>query len=163
MALIIEDGSGKPDAQAYVSVAEVNAYAALYGLGSPVITDANIMRATQFLEGNYFTRWIGLKRTENQALSWPRGFATRRDGWNVSESIVPKEVKDASCALAIRANSNPDLMPDISRSDNAIEEQIGPIRVRYAPFAQTVTIFRDIEIILRPIVSPLNAGKILRV
>jgi hypothetical protein len=144
-------------------VAEVAAYATLYGIHPSHVTDADIMRATQFLEGNYFTRWIGLKRTENQALSWPRGFATRRDGWNVSESIVPKEVKDASCALALRARSTPNLFPDISRSDNAIEEQIGPIRVKYAPFTQTVTIYRDIEFILRPIVSPLNSGKILRV
>jgi hypothetical protein len=163
MALIIEDGSGKPDAQAYVSLEEVFAYADLYGFTPSYVTEGDIMRATQFLEGNYFTRWIGLKRTENQSLSWPRGFATRRDGWNVSESIVPKEVKDASCALAIRANREPNLMPDISRSDNAIEEQIGPIRVKYAPNTQTVTIFRDIEVILRPIVSPLNSGKILRV
>lgn len=163
MALIIEDGSGKENAQAYVTPADVLAYANLYGLGNGHVQDGEIMRATQFLEGNFYARWVGIKKTEKQSLSWPRAYATRQDGWIVSESVVPVEVKNASCALAIRAKTTQNLIPDVTRSDNAIEEQIGPIRVKYAPNAQVVTLFRDIEFILFPIILPRTSGKILRV
>jgi hypothetical protein len=163
VTLVIEDGSGKENAQSYVDVADVLAYATLYGLGTPAVTSGDIMRAMQFFESYFFGRWVGLKQTDKQALSWPRAFAVRRDGWGIESNFIPVEVKNAASALAIRATTTQNLFPDISRGDQAIEEQIGPIRVKYATNTPVVTVFRDIEFIVRPLVTPLTAGKIHRV
>ena len=163
MALVIEDGSGKPNAQSYVSVADVVAYADLYGLSHSHVTEPVVMRAMRYLEGHYFERWIGLKKTEEQALAWPRAWATRPDGYTQNESTIPIEVKNAVCALAIRATPNVDLSPDITRADSTLEEEVGPIRVRYKSSAPTVTIYRDVELMLRPVLALNgNSGKIFR-
>jgi hypothetical protein len=151
MALVIEDGSAKPDAQSYVSVADVVTYATLYGFSHAHVDEAVVMRAMRYLEGAYFERWIGLKRTEEQALSWPRAWATRQDGYTNLESAIPVEVKNAVCALAIRSTTGVNHSPDISRSDVAIEEEIGPIRVKYATNAPRVTVYRDIDLMLKPV------------
>lgn len=162
MALVIEDGSGKTNSQSYVTVAEVQAYAALYGLSPSGASEADIMKAMRYLEGAFYDRWVGLKKTEEQALSWPRAYAARRDGWTIRESEIPKEVKDAVCILALRSRDSENLLPDITRSDSVIEEQIGPIRVKYADNARVTTLYRDVEIVIKPIVSPLGFPKISR-
>lgn len=162
MALIIEDGTAKPNAQAYVTSAEVAAYARLYGLAPPTSADADIMKAMRYLEGYYYERWIGVKRTEEQSLSWPRAYAVRMDGWTVEESEIPKEVKDAVCALALRSRDGDNLIPDLTRGDSVLEEQIGPLRVKYASNARTIPIYRDIEFILKPIVRPMGFPTIVR-
>lgn len=163
MALVIEDGSGKTNAQSYVSVADVQSYATLYGLSSAHVTEAVVMRAMRYLEGNYLARWIGVKKTEEQALSWPRAWATRRDGYTQGESIIPVEVKNAVCALAIRSTSDVDLSPDITRDSTTLEEEVGPLRVKYAANSPVVAIFRDVELILRPVILfGGNSGKVMR-
>jgi hypothetical protein len=162
MALILEDGSAKVDSQTYVTGQDVAAYARLYGLAPPVSADSDIMKAMRYLEGAYYSRWIGVKRTEEQALSWPRAYAVRRDGWTVEESEIPKEVKDAVCALALRSRNGENLIPDLTRGDSVLEEQIGPIRVKYAQNARTIPIYRDIEFILTPIVTSLGFPRIIR-
>ncbi len=163
MALVIEDGSGKINSQSYVSLADVNAYADLYGLSHSHVTESVIMRAMRYLEGNYFERWIGVKKTETQALSWPRAWATRKDGYTQGESVIPVEVKNAVCALAIRATPNVNLSPDLVRGDFAVEEEIGPIRVKYANNAPAITVFRDVELMLRPVLSMSGVnGRIFR-
>jgi hypothetical protein len=161
VALIVEDGTAKADAQTYVSTAEVTAYASLYGLSATGLTEGHIMQAMRYIEGAYFGRWVGVKYSEAQALQWPRSFAERQDGWSIYQNEIPKELKDAVSALAIRA-INSDLNPDITRNSAAIEEEVGPIRVKYANYAPVVTVFRDVELILRNIVSPMRAGKVVR-
>lgn len=161
MALIIEDGTAKADAQSYVSLADVTAYGTLYGISTTGITEGAIMRAMRYIENAYYYRWVGVKYSENQALQWPRTFAQRNDGWTIEQNEIPKELKDAVCALAIRA-INSDLAPDITRASGAIEEEVGPIRVKYAQNATVITIFRDVDLILRPITTSAMAGKIVR-
>ena len=162
LALVVEDGTGKTNAQTYASLAEVTAYGVLYGYSTTHVDEATIMRCMQYLEGAYVDRWVGIKRTEDQALSWPRAYATRRDGYTNDEQEVPTEVKNAVCALAVRATSGVNLSPDITRGDVTTEEEIGPIRVKYASHAPTITIFRDIELMLKQVVLPNTSGRIYR-
>ncbi len=163
MALVIEDGSGKTNAQSYVSVADVQAYGVTYGLTTTGLTEAMVMRAMRYLEDIYFERWIGVKKTEEQALAWPRAWATRKDGYTQGESTIPVEVKNAVSALAIRAITSTSLAPDITRSDAVLEEEVGPIRVKYRDNAPTVTIYRDVDAMLKPVLAMTgNSGRIWR-
>jgi len=162
MALVIEDGTGKSDAQSYVSSSDIATYAQLYGLTPPASANPAIMQAMRFIEGMYFDRWIGIKKTEEQALAWPRAYAVRRDGYSISESTIPQCLKDAVCALALKVTDGEDLLPKFTRSDVALEEQVGPLRVKYAAGAPAIAIYRDIEAILIPIVIPRMFGKVAR-
>lgn len=162
MALIVEDGSGLSNAQTYVSAADVASYAATYGLTPPAFPNTAIMKAMRYLEGMFYDRWVGYKKTEEQSLSWPRANATKRDGWSISESSIPREVKDAVCALAIRSSDGEDLTPDVTNANKVKKEQIGPIMVEYATGAPSYTIYKDIEFILTSITTQRYSAKVMR-
>lgn len=162
MALIVEDGSGLTNAQTYVSPAEVSVYCITYGLAQPASPNTAIMLAMRYLEGTFFHRWVGYKKTELQALSWPRSNAVKRDGWVVNESTVPIEVKNAVCALAIRSGLGEDLTPDFTNANMVKKEQVGPLLVEYMAGAPSYTVYKDIEFILTPVTTPKYSAKIYR-
>ena len=75
MALIVEDGSGLPDASTYVDIPYVSGYL----LGEQLETwevleeleqESAIIRATRAIDALY--DWRGRRKTLDQALSWPR-------------------------------------------------------------------------------------------
>lgn len=77
MALIVEDGTGLPDAESYVSVANCSTYCVKHGLtfDTAVTADAEsaLRRATEFLDYTYRQRFPGSRtHRRNQALEWPR-------------------------------------------------------------------------------------------
>lgn len=124
MPLIVEDGTGLPNADSYVSVADCQAYAAAHGLafaGEEAALEAALRNATLYLDGEYTYR--GERATGTQALEWPR---TVVDG-------VPREVVSACCELAVRALKGP-LWQDVSSTTAgaAIEKTVGPITTKYA-------------------------------
>ena len=162
MALVIEDGTGYITAQSYVTSVEVITYANLYGQTPPVSTEVSIMQAMRYLEGAYYDRWVGYKKTEDQALSWPRTYAVKRDGWSISESTIPKELKNAVCALAIKHGLGEDLLPDMTNANRVKQEMIGPIMVKYADNALAYTVYKDVEFILTSIISARSFAKVER-
>jgi hypothetical protein len=162
MPLIIETGTGRADAQSYVTAGDVATYAVLFGLTPPTSPNVSIMQAMRYLEGCYYDRWVGYKKSELQALSWPRAFANRRDGWTIPESTIPKEVKDAVCALAIKHGNGEDLLPAVTAANRIKKEQIGPIMVEYADNAPSYTMYKDIEFILTSVLSSRNFAKVAR-
>lgn len=105
MALTItpEDGTGLANANSYISQAEGDTYfeAHLYGTAwtgaSSGDKDKALAMATRLLDAN--TNWVGEKKTSTQALQWPRT-DVEHDGFEISSSIVPVEVKNATAELA---------------------------------------------------------------
>lgn len=119
MALIVEDGSGKIDADSYVSVADCAAYAAAHGLtfaGDEPAKEARLRRATQYIDAQYAFK--GEEQTDTQALAWPRTVANG----------VPREIVAACCELACKSG---DLWQDVDAAP-VIEKTIGPITKKYA-------------------------------
>ncbi|AMG36252.1 DnaT-like ssDNA-binding protein [Achromobacter xylosoxidans] len=127
MPLIVEDGTGLPNADSYVSVADCQTYAAAHGLafaGEQAALEAALRNATLYLDGEYTYR--GERATDTQALEWPRTVVTG----------VPREVVSACCELAARALKGP-LWQDVSSTTAgaAIEKTVGPITTKYASAA----------------------------
>lgn len=125
MSLVIEDGTGLPNADSYVSVADANAYAAAMGHVSWLaagVTEAQketaLRRATQYVDSRY--RYKNSKLNPDQALEWPRAGFT----WPV------KRVLDATCELAVRALAG-DLYSDVAPDDNIKSETVGPLTTVY--------------------------------
>jgi hypothetical protein len=146
MALIVEDGTGKPDANSYVSEAECTAYLAARGKAIAGSKEVAIIKAMDFMRQNYRGRWQGIKKTDAQALDWPR-YDVVVDGYSVLSTIVPIEVKNACCELAFRADTE-DLMPDLTQGVK--REKIDVIEVEYDTSSSQQKRFNAVTSMLGP-------------
>lgn len=122
MPLIVEDGTGLPNADSYVSVTDATAYHSAMGNPSwagaaQADQESALRRATQYLDTRY--RYAGKRITTTQALEWPR--TTRQ--WPV------RSIRDACCELALRALGD-DLYTDAGDSP-VTRETVGPITIEY--------------------------------
>lgn len=115
MALIVEDGSGISNADAYVSTDTVDTYNTNY-MSSATWSNASledkeraVRNATAFIDFNYGTDrgWAGYRTKDTQSLDWPRNYAAYTDGREISSTSLPVEIIQAACYLSIQAISSP--------------------------------------------------------
>lgn len=135
MALVVEDGTGLADAEAYVSRAYVTAYVAAYGLTAAAWTasasgvqEACIRKATQYLDNLYGRSWRGTKRFSVGALSWPRVDAYDDDSFLYASDELPTKLQQACAELAVRAAEG-DLLEDPVEAGTvrSTRVKVGPI------------------------------------
>lgn len=156
MTLIVEDGSGRADANAYVSVAEADAYFALrnnaaWAAAAAADKEAAIVRATDYLDAGYAFR--GVRASQTQALAWPRLAAEDDAGRAIAG--VPEAVRRACIELALRALDG-ELLPDAPRGGRVKSESLGPLSVTYADGAPAGTARAAIDRLLRPVLRGGN-------
>lgn len=161
MVLIVEDGTGKSDAESYVSAANCEAYASSRGL---TFTDnasgeAALRRATGWLDATYMARWPGVRvHGRNQALQWPRTGAEDIDGNPIGDDEIPAELIDALCEAACRefATSgalSPDVVPAQIVQSASVD---GAVSVTYAgepTAAGMLPIITAVDNILAPLIG----------
>ena len=144
MALVVEDGTGKVDAESYVSVADAGAYAASHGLtfnvtGDPAIALAEkaLRRATTWLDGQYRSQFLGYRRFgRNQRLEWPRSgaYVQAVPYGTIAQDEVPHEVVEATVEAAVRELAVPGaLSPDVTpgRIQKSVRVE-GAVAVEYS-------------------------------
>jgi hypothetical protein len=160
MTLVVEDGTGKSNANAYVSVADADARHTLLGntawTGATATKEAAIARATAYMEQAYRSRWVGLPRHPRsalgtsqvtpQALSWPR-WDVWVDGYPVDVNSVPAEVANACADLALKALSA-ELNVDLARA--VVRKKIGPLETEYDRNSPQSIRYRAIDMALAP-------------
>jgi len=99
MAIIVEDGSGLANANAYIDVAFADAYFTerndLEWSGLTAEKEAFIIRATDYIELTFGKRFYGTKFSDSQSLSFPR---LADDG--LTASIIPLNLKKACAEYA---------------------------------------------------------------
>lgn len=132
MALIIEDGTGKPDAQSYASVETLRAYAKARGESIPSDTpscERLLLIAMDYMRG---LDYIGERASKEQAHDWPR-VGVVIDGFPYAKHELPRQLEQAQCALAIEAQRI-ELLPTApaNTSGPVIEQTVGPITTVYA-------------------------------
>lgn len=139
MPLIVEDGSGMANAEAYLSAADATTYhtnmgnaAAWAAVGVTAVQESLLRQATEFLRNRYFQRWVGRAAVAAQRLDWPRVGAYTRNYNVIASTVVPEQVKNACAELALKAASG-ELMPDSSQGVK--REVIGPIEVEYDQYS----------------------------
>lgn len=117
MALVTEDGTGRADAESYISVADATAYhagrgnAAWAAVASDEVREQLLRRATDYMEQSYRSRWAGMRLSVTQALSWPRYEVPIKDAPGGYASLpsyyphdeVPLLVSQVCALLALRA------------------------------------------------------------
>ena len=134
MALVVEDGTGKSNADSYISVTDADTYFTAHGSPSAWtgLSSANkesaLRYATITLDGNW--DFWGTITFQTQALSWPRDGAEDGEGRAVGDQTVPSRVKDAVCELALLHTSSA-LNSNYERGNDIKGEQVGPIKTEY--------------------------------
>lgn len=156
MVLIVEDGTGKPNANSFVAVSYFKAYCDARGRdfvaasgvkrGTGESDDAfnarvdakieqALIRATAHLSESF--AWQGIRRygrnnARFQALAWPRIGVIDREGSYVRDDEIPREILWAICELAWYELANPDgLQPAYVAHDRVRKERAGPVSIEY--------------------------------
>lgn len=173
MAIVVEDGTGKADAESYISVADASTYHTARGntawaaLASDTVREQMLRRATEYITGKYRLRWKGYRVSATQALDWPRSLVVRPDyayaGSNGQTVIggdyyfpsdeVPVEVVRACAELALRAISGP-LADDLGQKVK--REKVGPIENEYVDGAPATVTYTAIDNMLAPFLKSLG-------
>lgn len=121
----------------YATLAEATAYAGDQGtdaaaawLAASTKQEGTLRQAARILDA---MTWKGLKLTLQQSMEWPRAWVTDKNGLPVATNVVPVQVKNAQCELAIRllASDRADEDPRMT-----IHEKVGSIEVEYASGAR---------------------------
>lgn len=162
MALIVEDGTGLSTAESYASVTDANTRQTNLGNDTwATITTGQreeaLRRATVYMGQAYRNRWTGQRVKSTQALDWPR-YDVTVDGYPVSVTIVPTDIKNACIDLALKAAAG-DLAADITRA--VIREKVGPLETEYSAFDPQQTRYRSIDMALAPYLKGSSAMAML--
>lgn len=136
MALIEEDGSCVPMANALVTRAEFLAYVADYRpdltIADDVTTDAAIMRASRWI--SVYPEWEGEQTCGRglQGLALPRTGMVDCNGDNVPDDEVPDEVKQATFLAAIAELASPGILsPTITPGQQTKRVKVDVIEEEY--------------------------------
>lgn len=164
MSLIVEDGTRKPDAQSYADVATVDAYCTARGYsdwtGTDAAKEAAILRAMTYIEG---LCWRGLKASKDQALQWPRGWIEDRDGYAVSAYVVPAQVVQAMCEVALRElQTAGSTLPDTGRDEILSSIDVaGAIKMSWSNAAPTRPDYPVVKMILKGLIQSSGGVRLM--
>jgi hypothetical protein len=155
MPLIIEDGSGKADADSYQTVAAFKLYCDDRGMSYAGHSDADIERAlrqgTNYIDTAF--RYKGNRSLASQALEFPRSNLVDWSGFTITG--LPVRVVRACSELAFRALSQP-LMEDLDRGGKVVSESVGSISVTYAQDAPAGKTWQAAQKLLEPYIRDPN-------
>lgn len=147
--MLIEDGSGVEDAEAFADVATADAYATARAIvewtseDSEVLKEAALRRAADYLRDNYVELWKGKPNEDDQALPFPR------DG----NDVIPNAIVRANIELAFIALNEPLFETEDARGAILEERRgVGPLQraIRYAEDGRRQRVFRQVEKMLSP-------------
>jgi len=154
MALIIEDGTGKADAQSYVSESDLVIYAAARGvtLTSSTVSarEAILVQGVDYVESKSF---IGDKRTQAQSLQWPR-YNVVIDDFTVDSDVIPQLLIDALCEVAISIDGGTNPLANLGRE--TIMEKVDVLEVEYSKSAHAQTYLTAAETKLSKLVKNMS-------
>jgi hypothetical protein len=170
VALVVESGAGLSNADSYLSVDDADTYHTAQG--APTVwsdstdpeKEAALRQATAYLDNRYAPRWVGSRINSTMSLAWPRRYATDRDGYTISESAVPRGVKNATAYIALKIREGDTLVPDVDPGANAISESITidsiSITSTYSSDPGTAPLYPQADMMLRDLIQA--AGSVAR-
>jgi hypothetical protein len=164
MSLIIETGAGLSGAESYVNLADAAAYAEARGLTFAIsgddeaLAEQALRRATTWLDATYRSQFPGdRKNLRQQALEWPRIGAYDRNGYNITDSEIPRELVAATIEAAVREKASPGaLSPDVTPGQIAKMERVeGAVTVEYAIGSGVISDQRPVSTVIDDILGSL--------
>ena len=134
MALIIEDGTTVANSNSYVTVAELRDYADARGItlsSDDSACEILLIKAADYIESKR-DRFQGIKYEADQSMQWPRD-GVFIDGFEVSDTEIPRELKYAQMQLACDSLTT-DIMPNrlVDTQGAVTKQKVGDLEVAYA-------------------------------
>lgn len=169
IVIIVEDGSNVANANAYVDVAGVRAYAANRGVTLPADNDAvaaMIIQGSDYLEAKACDyQGVPTYTDPAQSMSWPRTGAVI-NCVTFPPDAIPRQLIAAQCQLVIAVNAGVALFPNIVPADYVTEETVGPITTKYADptkigLGNMSPILSAVEALLANLFAPCGSGFVL--
>ncbi len=167
ITITIEDGSNVANANSFVTIAEVRAYAAERGVTLSVTDDdvaIQLIKSKDYLE-SFAMRYQGEMSNEGQSLQWPRTDVYLYGSETAFPSnLIPKELKAAQKATVVALAQGVDIMPNYSASDFVTREKVGPIETEYADPTKVgiVPTLTAVDSLLAPLFGSTATGFALR-
>lgn len=135
MSFIVENGTVIAGANAYMTVAEADAYFANRMVTTwmalvPDVKQALIIAATDYIDIRWGAYLKGCRLTDTQPLEFPRTAFVDDAG----VGVIPETLKKATAEYALRADTAP-LAPDVEQDASGYQvsrkiEKVGPIEER---------------------------------
>lgn len=178
ITIVVEDGTGKVDANAFDSLANLDTYfsdrgnAAWAAVVDAEVKKAAMVRASTYMTAVWQTSWKGRRLTRAQALDWPRLGAstgdttnlqnfviTTSDGFLIGQNEIPREVKQAFAELSLRALAQ-DLLPDAAAGLSAVQyKKVEGIEIGYFPGGSKYKRFRLVEAIIDDLIETTSINR----
>lgn len=127
MNIIVEDGTGKSNANSYVSLEDFQSYAAVRNKGTVFDDDAMTLALVQAAEfiGSFESDFQGIRSSSTQALTFPR-LNVEYNGYVIGPMDIPNAIKDVQKYAALASLNGVDLFP--MQTEAALKRStIGPI------------------------------------
>lgn len=168
MALVVEDGTGKTDAESYISTADITTYLtarrtttqlATWTAASETVKEHAARLATQYLDSTYKDLWDSWRYSDDQALDFPRT-GVEIDGVAYDSDELPQQLLDAAAKLALKVTDG-----DVLFADMADEGTVSSRSVRVGPITEAVSFtsgsrgikkYRLVEIIIAPLIATIS-------
>lgn len=131
MALTVEDGTGKSDADSFIVRDDFIAWAVKRGktLPNTDATDVFLRRAADYINSKEDC-FQGARVSADQALSFPRSGVTLND-FEIAENEIPQAVILAQMELALAASDGVSLFP-AGNDQFVVFEKVGPIATSFS-------------------------------
>jgi len=161
MTVIVEDGSGVPGANSFVTGATVAAYALarnrVFSTVDPTLSDAAVLEAADYLKNEMRYVYRGTRISYTQTMPYPRTGASEYRGPAIPSNVVPWRCCDAQCELAIRAFAVPGtLQADLDHGGKITSEKVDVLETAYRADADIELLLMTVRGLLNPLL--LNAG-----
>lgn len=168
MAIDVTPGSAT--AVAVGSAAEADAYFLARGIttwtGTEAAKEVTLIRGWDYLERAYAGRWVGVKNTQAQALSWPRAWVNDLDGYPIDADEIPTAIKRANFEAALLVLTGTDLEPVLTRGNAVKRKKVkaGPVEseTEYDGGAPTRSTITAIDGLLTGFITNSNGIDLLR-
>lgn len=158
MALVVEDGTGKSDADSFISLVDARAFAANYGITLPTndtAAEVALRQGCQYVELQQEC-FSGSRLTSTQALSWPRTGATNVYSFEYADGYMPPQLGFAQVYAAAEYAAGKDVRASDDGLSVASKEVTGAVAVSYFNNGKTgkaITITKSLDAL-----APLMTG-----
>ena len=131
--MIVENGTGLPNADSYVSVEYADDYFSARGVSGWVALSSeqkeqSLIRATDYVDNIYL--WYGKKATTEQSLRFPRENLKDYEGQDIVG--IPNCLKQAVCDAALIVSNGTELFQTKNENGDVVSETITTLSFTYA-------------------------------
>lgn len=168
MALIVEDGTRKADADSLTTVEFADAYVtSIYGAShawsgySSTEKERRLRVGTRYVCDSYENLFLGERVDNVQALSWPRQNAETNEGFEIGYRDVPLDVQRGVVEAAIIGDLSAMLPTTTTPNLKRTKRKVGPLETEneYAGSAGTQPTYLTIERALTRVLGQRRMGR----